>query len=182
MYDITNRKETIREIKKYLYAISTHTYPEIQRGTVDGIYDEETRDSVKRFQKIKSLEPTGIVDYPTFMALADEYEEILYESALSDSLIEYQSFPMIYGDMSEDVRLVNMMINELGNTYRVIGDVGNGSFYSKRTVKAIEKLEEIFGYEITGVTDARLYTRIKEELNSQKRIRRTDDLKKAHWQ
>ena len=182
MYDITNRKEIIREIKKYLYEISTHTYPEIQRGTIDGIYDEETKDSVKRFQKIKKLAPTGIVDYLTFMALADEYKEISYESLLPDSLIEYQSFPMIYGDMSEDVRLLNMMINELGNTYSDIVDVGNDSLYSKRTVKAIERLEEIFGYKITGVTDARLYARIKEELNSQKRIRRTDDLKNSHWQ
>ena len=53
-------------------------YPEIKRGTVDGIYDDEARDSVKRFQKIKSLEETGIVDYLTFMALADEYRHIEY--------------------------------------------------------------------------------------------------------
>ena len=86
MYDITDKKEIVREIKKYLYAISTSTYPEIKRGTVDGIYDQETEDSVKRFQEIKGLPITGVVDFMTFNAISEEYEEIMINNSLPDSL------------------------------------------------------------------------------------------------
>lgn len=181
-YDITDQKQVVREIKKYLHAISTHTYPEITRGTVDGIYDNETRASVKKFQALQGLPETGVVDYITFLTLADEYGSIKTADALPDSLIEYQSFPMIYGDMSEDVRLLNMMITELSKIYKSIGAVGSDNYYSKRTVKAIKEIEKIFNLEITGITDAILYDRIKEELNSHKRNRKTDDLKSVDWQ
>ena len=182
MYDITDIKEITKEIKKYLYKISTTTYPEIKRGTVDGIYDTETEESVKRFQEIKGLPKTGVVDYRTFIAISDEYDDIMLYESLPDSIVEYQSFPMLYGDTSEDVRLLNMMINELSKTYRELNEVGTGSFYSKRTKAAIERLEEIFGLDKTGITDARLFHRIKEEMKSIKRNRKTDDLKQAGWQ
>ena len=60
MYRTGDRQAAIREIKKYIYVISTKVYPEIERTTIDGQYDEPTREAVKAFQSKVGITADGV--------------------------------------------------------------------------------------------------------------------------
>jgi len=40
---------------------------------VDGIYGERTAEAVKVFQRIFNLPQTGVVDFPTWYKISDQY-------------------------------------------------------------------------------------------------------------
>lgn len=62
----------VRTIQTYLNRIAQN-YPAIPKMAVDSIYGASTTASVKTFQKIFSLPPSGNVDYATWYRISDIY-------------------------------------------------------------------------------------------------------------
>jgi hypothetical protein len=177
MYDITSRTEVVREIKRYLYLVSEYVYPEIGRNTIDGIYDSSVAESIKKYQKIKSIPATGAVDLKTFTHLYSDFDKARNKLNSKGYVLTDDGFPISLGDMSEDVRIIHGIIGELKNVFSELYDVGNGSYYSKRTAGSVRMLREIFGFDKGEHIDEPLYLRMLEELASHKRNARTNDLK-----
>ena len=72
LYRIDRKEESIAEVQRYLRAVS-YRYKEVPHVGIDGLYDEETRDAVRAFQLLFSLQETGIVDEVTFERLYREF-------------------------------------------------------------------------------------------------------------
>lgn len=176
MYDITNRKEVVREIKRYLYLVSEHLYPEIGRNTIDGIYDRATAESVKKYQTKMMLPVTGEVDYETFTLLFRDFDSVRTKLNEDGYLLTDAGFPISLGDMSEDVRIIHALIGELREVFRELYDVGVGSYYSRRTVESVKMLRKIFGFRDGEHVDEQLYRRMLEEIRAHKRNKQTNDL------
>ena len=64
MYRIENKSDAIKEIQKYLIAVS-----ETKNIVPNGIYDSATKSAVENFQAIKNIAKTGTVNYETFITL-----------------------------------------------------------------------------------------------------------------
>ena len=171
MYRINDRQEAVREIKKYLYVVSTRAYPEIRRTTIDGQYDEETRRSVKQFQKIMGLTETGVVDIDTFSALYNVYRREKDDFYSKDYVIEETGFPIGIGCKGENVRALHILINELAREHPEAADVGMGSFYSSHTAESVRAIERAYGLDESGAVDKALFSRMLKELEA---IRRRD--------
>lgn len=62
----------VRQIQEQLNVIA-QAYPAIPRTDVDGIYGEQTKNSVRRFQNVFGLPETGITDYPTWYKIQEIY-------------------------------------------------------------------------------------------------------------
>ncbi len=62
----------VSTIQEQLNAISDN-YPAIQKLRVDGIYGENTRAAVTKFQEIFDLTPSGIVDFATWYQISNIY-------------------------------------------------------------------------------------------------------------
>ena len=159
MYRINDKKSAIREIKKYLYALSRSIHPSIRRTTIDGVFDEETRGAVIDFQKIMGYNTTGIVDFETFTALYNEYLRAI-ESKTPNNITSSGGFPLSVGDMNEDVRLLHIFVNELAKIYTTVEDVGTSSYYSNESAAAILALSKIFMMDESGVADKIMMKRI----------------------
>ncbi len=75
-FKTNNNDEVVREIQKYLlgisYAEGTTYLPHI---AIDGIYGNETRDAVKKFQRRYGLEESGNADYDTWRLLHRKFLE-----------------------------------------------------------------------------------------------------------
>ena len=65
----------VRTIQQQLNTISD-TYSAINKLRVDGIYGENTAQSVKQFQKIFNLPQTGVVDLATWYQISQIYVAI----------------------------------------------------------------------------------------------------------
>lgn len=171
MYRTNDNQQAIREVKKYLYVISTKVYPQIGRTTIDGQYDQATRDAVRAFQKIKGLTENGEVDIETFNALYDTYRKAKDNFYARDYVVENTDFPICVGDAGEDVRALHILINELAQYHFDVGDAGTGSYYSERTAKAVQSLRRAYGLAESNAVDKVLFSRMLTELVA---IRRSD--------
>ena len=177
MYDITNKYDVVREAKKYLYLVQEYLYPEIGRNSIDGIYDESTVSSVKKYQEYKGLSPSGYIDLKTFDLLFNDYDSIRRNLNAPKYIITSNGFPITHGEMSEDVRIIHGIMNELKRTFTELYDVGHGSYYSKRTAENASMLRNIFGLRDGDDVDSELYQRMILELDAHKRNIMTRDIK-----
>lgn len=64
--------EKVSQLQNELNVIAT-AYPSIPLLAVDGIYGQETAESVRVFQKIFNIEETGIVDFQTWYKISQIY-------------------------------------------------------------------------------------------------------------
>lgn len=73
-YDLTvgSTGAKVRQMQEQLARISK-AYPAIPTITADGIFGEQTREAVQKFQSIFGLPVTGIVDYPTWYEISAIY-------------------------------------------------------------------------------------------------------------
>lgn len=62
----------VRQIQEQLNVIAG-AYPAIPKVGVDGIYGEQTKNSVRKFQDVFGLPETGITDYPTWYKIQEIY-------------------------------------------------------------------------------------------------------------
>lgn len=62
----------VRQMQEQLNRIARN-YPAIPRITPDGIFGQRTSEAVKTFQQIFGLNPTGVVDYPTWYQISNIY-------------------------------------------------------------------------------------------------------------
>ena len=181
MYNINDKSEVIKEIKRYLYAISTTTRPEIGRTTIDGYYDKETERIVKNYQSAIGILESGVVDYITFQSIADEYLKIKENEELRQTLLLPTGFPLSRGMASEDVRLINILISALREIYKDIPFVGNSNYFSRNTERAVRLLREIFIMRDSPEVDTELYNRMIIEVDAENRKKKTNDLKGLAW-
>lgn len=70
--DIGASGDKVRQMQEFLNVIAD-AYPAIPRVNVDGIYGNQTRESVEVFQSVFGLPVTGIVDYPTWYKISEIY-------------------------------------------------------------------------------------------------------------
>lgn len=67
-----SRGEKVRQMQNFLNVISNN-YPLVPKIAVDGVFGPKTANTVKVFQEIFNLPPTGIVDYPTWYKISEIY-------------------------------------------------------------------------------------------------------------
>ena len=168
MYQQADRKRAIKKIQKYLFVLSDKKYKSIPRIPVNGIFDKETEDAVISFQRENHLPTTGIVNWETFTTLYNDYITVSNEAYLRDFIFDDESLPLSENDQNEYVIALNIMINELRKSYPQIPEVGTGTFFSKRTLHAIDAIRTLFLMPGNGVVDKSLYKRIIYEIQARK--------------
>ena len=70
--DIGANGAKVRQIQEQLNAIAK-SYPALPTVTVNGDYDEQTKNAVRQFQGVFGLPETGIVDYSTWYKIQEIY-------------------------------------------------------------------------------------------------------------
>ena len=70
--DIGSSGQKVKQIQKQLILIGEF-YKAIPVLVADGIYGERTAEAVKVFQRIFNLPQTGVVDFPTWYKISDQY-------------------------------------------------------------------------------------------------------------
>jgi hypothetical protein len=83
-----NVKKDVRKIQSWL-TLFTHLNPGAATATgIDGDFGKATEQAVKNFQKVKGVEPTGIVDQQTFDLLSMPLQSAFMENTTGRDLRE----------------------------------------------------------------------------------------------
>lgn len=181
MYNIQDKSAVIREVKRYLYDVAHNMYPDMKSTTIDGIFDGDSAEAVRDYQRIKGLPINGTIDYITFLALADDYKCVQRKRAERDYVLSAAPFPYSRGDYSDDVKVINLMLSEFRDVYHDLTNVGKGGYYSAYTSSAVREIRKIFMMEDSDEVDSALYERMRTELDAIQRNRKHNDLKDKEW-
>ena len=129
----------VRALQRYLSRNGLYSF------LIDGVYGENTANSVATYQRIRDLPATGIADEET---LIDMEFEFLPGSQSSSSSSRASSGILAPGSTGTDVIALQQRLNELGIPVFVDGDYG---FETQQGVRTYQRVQ---GLPVTGNADS----------------------------
>jgi peptidoglycan hydrolase-like protein with peptidoglycan-binding domain len=143
-----DQNKAVRTIQKYLYHIRKK-YKEISETNVNGIFDLNTTNAVKSFQKYFQLVENGIVDDVTWNQISDVYVNVINLPG---------TYPILEtGSRGESVKILQTLLKRAG----LYGEEVDGIF-GMGTEKSVREFQKIKGFTITGVVRKELWTVLEE--------------------
>lgn len=157
----------VRTLQFYLRILSNFipTMPFVEE---DGIYGQETKNSVEAFQSYVGLEPDGIVGSSTWNALIEEYDNI--ESALRNEYNIADSLPspgnfLTTGASGNAVELVQRYLQKIAQSDSRVPFVTVDGDYGEATANAVREIQRQFGLEQTGAIGPLTWDAIVQRYN-----------------
>ena len=144
-------------------------YPAIPNITNTlGIYDEETRNAVKKFQEIFSLPVTGSVDKATWYKIKYIYTSVkklsdLYSEGLTreEATFLYED-ELNYGDTGIEVEHIHYFLDAIAFLDPDIPRLPTNSIYNDNSIAMVKAFQKKYNLPVTGVFTYRDWNKLKE--------------------
>jgi len=138
----------------------SENYPAIPKILdVNGIFGADTQNAVRKFQEIFDLQQTGEVDKSTWYAIKRYYAGVkgLSELAAEGVTIAEASVPFANqvsaGDSGISVRTVQYYLSVIAYFNGALAPVPRTAVFDSATVDAVERFQEFYGLDVTGIVD-----------------------------
>lgn len=141
--------------------------PELGLGS-DGIYGEQTKEAVRRFQQANGLTESGVTDAETWNAIVSAYERTEPLRAPAAPLrIVLQPYQVISpGEENLHMYLVQGMLLAMGRLYAGLPRVQVSGILDASTQKALRYLQSRSGLAETGALDKLTWRILAEQYRS----------------
>lgn len=153
----------VTSLQQMLRTISfvTEGYPSL---IPDGIYGASTEEAVRTFQRNFNLPVTGRVDYTTFLAIVEVYDDAIEQLNILNGPI--QRFPISLsirpGQSHPVVFVVQGMFGALHETYPEIKKPVLTGTIDVVTADDIRLIQTLSGIPVTGAINSQTYQRIMQ--------------------
>ena len=137
-----------------------------------GIYNEETKNEVFKFQDIFSLPVTGVVDKATWYKIKYIYTSVkklsdLYSEGLTkeEATFLYQD-EINYGDTGIEVQYIHYYLNALSYLDADIPRLPINSIYNNNSIAIVRAFQQKYGLPVTGNVTYRDWKIIRDVYDS----------------
>ncbi len=161
--------DDVRIIKMELNRIRRN-YPAIPNiSTTTSVYDGETEEAVREFQRIFNLTPDGIVGKATWYQLKRVYTAVKQLSELTSEGLTIPEVERIFttnlsiGDSGVEVQALQYYLAFLGYFYPQLPPIPINGFFDDMTRDAVFSFQSAYGLPITGEVDRTTYYTIEGE-------------------
>jgi peptidoglycan hydrolase-like protein with peptidoglycan-binding domain len=165
--DGTPVESIITYIQNALLGLSRHI-DEIRRVNPDGIYDSETAESVRSFQRYCRLPVTGRVDFNTFTRLRESCDAMKENIRSPAGIIPFtrclSAGCMLPSDNFDLVYIIQLMLNTVSILYNLTG-VNETGVYDDNTIAAIRSFQLANNLSPTGNVDLSTWNCLAEAYN-----------------
>ena len=169
MNDHPNHAAATRDVQRYLRQLSFDE-PTIPPPPIDGIFDTRTSDAVRQFQRLKGLEPSGIVDTDTWDLLYVDYRASLAANTPARMIAVFPPTPPEYvlglGSVGFAVTALQYMLRELQHSYSALADVAQTGMYDEQTANAVRVIQKGARLPITGKVDLLTWNTVADAYNA----------------
>ncbi len=168
MRDITNNKESIAEVQRYLRELHHDTDGDIPLVNPDGIYGKETVAAVEAFQRANGLAVTGRVDNATWDAIYEAFLEALTRRAKPVGISPFpdeDAYEVVEGESSDVVMAVQLVLRLLANIYDEIDGASTGGVYDEPTATDVRAFQTRQGLPVTGKVDKVTWNALADAYN-----------------
>ena len=135
-------------------------YPSIPRITdPSGIFNEQTEDAVKEFQRIFNLTPDGVVGRATWYKIARIYNAVRRLSEVNSEGIPPEDITDVFpselsvGDSGNDVRNLQYFLAFISAFEPEIPRIQIDGVFGSATRQAVEAYQQKYGLPVTGEVD-----------------------------
>lgn len=132
-------------------------YDTVIPTVIDGIFGENTRNSVISAQSTFGLLQDGIVGENTWNAVYKAYRGIVDTIPVEyteGTVIPFPGVTLILGSESEDVGVMQNYLNYIAQTYTEIPSIPVTGYFGTRTREAVVAFQRVFGLPATGRVNA----------------------------
>lgn len=148
---------------QYFLAFLGFFLPELPPISINGTFDEATRDAVFTFQNQYGLEVDGIVGRVTWNKLLE-----VYNQTINNLPADYQQFArniypgriLVLGDTGEDVTTMQTLLQNIAQNDPAIPTLTVTGTYDDSTVRAVQALQRQLGMDETGAIGPILWREI----------------------
>lgn len=158
-----------RNIQRYLRRIS-YENGNIPRPPIDGIFDTATEDSLKAFQRIYGLTPTGRADRVTFDTLFRAYLADIEKNQRRESLDVFPKEPRNHvidiGEESLTVSVLQLLLGELTAIFDTLEFYEATGIYDESTAENVRRFQRLSRLPVTGKVDIITWNRILRDYSN----------------
>ena len=158
--ELGNAGDKVRIIQRELNRISNN-YPAIPKiPRVNGVFGVYTQNSVKKFQEIFNLNPTGIVDYSTWYKIKYIYNAVkrvndIYSEGIGEeeAIYDYGN-ELKYSDVGLGVRVLHYVLLTIAYFDPDLPSLRLNSVFNDNTKAMVINFQKKYGLPATGVVDS----------------------------
>ncbi len=155
--------EIILELQGYLRNISRYD-SDIPTVIPDGIFGDETTESIKAFQRKNSLEETGTVDFDTWNKLVAENKKavFLFSEPVQTAPIRKEDFPLTEGKETHLNYNLNLMLSHLGRNFENFDILEITSAFTPQTTAQVKSFQKVISVPLTGDVDKETWNSLSQ--------------------
>ncbi len=161
--------DDVRIIKNELNRIRRN-YPAIPEiNGSKSVFDGETQEAVKSFQRIFNLTPDGVVGKATWYKIKQVFASVKRLSELTSEGLTIPEIERVFktelsiGDSGVEVEALQYYLAFLGYFYPQLPPIPITGFFDELTRDAVFTFQSEYGLPVTGVVDIGTYYRIERE-------------------
>ncbi len=142
---------------QYLLSYLSRFYSSIQSVDIDGIFGNQTRQSVVSAQNTFGLAEDGIVGENTWNAIYEAYRGIVNEIPLKyveGNIIPFPGLILRVGSDNDSVLLLQQYINVIARVYPEVNSVETTGYFGAQTDRAVKAIQTIMNLEPNGIVGA----------------------------
>lgn len=153
--------EPVRNLQHFLRRISYH-YNTVSSVVPDGIFSDQTYQSVKSFQSTFGLEITGIVNNETWNKIIAVYDNIVryYGPPMKLSLIPNAEIQINAEEENNLLYAIQSLLFCISKKFSNIPCVDICGVHNSASVEAVKRVQEICNLPSNGVIDSLTYNMI----------------------
>ena len=155
-------------IKRELNRIAQN-YPAIPKiPFINGVFDLETENAVRAFQRIFSLDPDGVVGKATWYKIKQVFTAVKELSDLTSEGLTISEVSRRYtrelrpGTQGLDVEALQYYLAFIGYFYPYLPPIPITGYFGELTRDAVFAFQANYGLPVTGVVDANVFNRIEQ--------------------
>ena len=145
----------VARMQLYLNGLRDAAYPTLIRLVVDGRYGSGTASTVMQYQVLNGLSMDGLIGRNTWDAIVGEYNTLVGGSADT-----YPGIPLRPGSRSEDVRHMQLRLNEVARIYTGINTQTVDGAYGDNMTHAVRRFQAQFGLPSDGILGENTWNKI----------------------
>lgn len=128
----------------------------------DGIFNQQTENAVREFQRHNNLQTDGIIDNDTWDKIIEIHEDLTEPLYTPDiiCLNEYKDNKIKADDIADCLFVIQAMMHILALRFENLEDVEISGQHKEDSVNFIKKIQELSGLENTGDIDLKTYNTI----------------------
>ena len=158
--------DDVRVINNELSRIRRN-YPAIPDPGSTSVFDSETEEAVKAFQRIFNLTPDGVVGKATWYKIKQIYAAVKRLSELTSEGLTIPEVDRVFqtelklGDSGAEVEALQYYLAFLGYFYPQLPPIPITGFFDELTRDAVFSFQNEYGLPVTGVVDIGTYYTIE---------------------